>query len=188
MHKFCQFRIFWHHLIFLLQERGLDVGAQASWLASSFNETAKEFYNKTTEVSRRLALWGPLGSYLEGVAEVFETSTSLNLSEEKLLNEGFDWLLPACRVSELNSALGFLQIVLAQLRWDSLFKYSPAPRNHLLFLSFSHSSLSLIGTPSQIADTFRQMFSSRGQAKLLLKSDKWLQQRRLISSALPNPA
>uniref|UniRef100_A0A665UNA8 Protein MMS22-like n=1 Tax=Echeneis naucrates TaxID=173247 RepID=A0A665UNA8_ECHNA len=94
----------------------LDVGAQASWLASSFNETAKEFYNKTTEVSRKLALWGPLGSYLDGVSEVFETSTSLSLSEEKLLNEGFNWLLPACRQSELNSALGFLQIVLAQLR------------------------------------------------------------------------
>ncbi|XP_074539044.1 protein MMS22-like [Halichoeres trimaculatus] len=103
-------------LLLLFQERGLDVGAQASWLASSFNETAKEFYNKTTEVSRRLALWGPLGSYLEGVAEVFETSTNLSLSEEKLLNEGFDWLLPACRLSELNSALGFLQTVLAQLR------------------------------------------------------------------------
>ena len=102
--------------IFFSQERGLDVGAQAGWLASSFNETAKEFYDKTTDASRRLALWGPLGSYLEGVAEVFETSSSLNLSEEKLLNEGFDWLLPACRLSELNSALGFLQIVLSQLR------------------------------------------------------------------------
>lgn len=92
------------------------MGAQASWLASSFNETAKEFYSKTTEVSRKLALWRPLSSYLEGVAEVFETSTNLNLSQEKLLNEGFDWLLPACRVSELNSALSFLQVVLAQLR------------------------------------------------------------------------
>uniref|UniRef100_A0A672HQ04 Protein MMS22-like n=1 Tax=Salarias fasciatus TaxID=181472 RepID=A0A672HQ04_SALFA len=103
-------------LLLLFQERGLDVGAQAGWLASSFKETAKEFYDKTTEVSRRLALWGPLGSYLEGVAEVFETSATLGLSEEKLLNEGFGWLLPACRQSELNSALGFLQIVLAQLR------------------------------------------------------------------------
>lgn len=111
--------LFWRgqlSLLLLFQERGLDVGAQAGWLASSFNETAKEFYSKTTEVSRKLALWGPLGSYLEGVAEVFETSTSLNLSEEKLLNEGFDWLLPACRQSELNSALGFLQTVLGQLR------------------------------------------------------------------------
>ncbi|XP_028985753.1 protein MMS22-like isoform X2 [Betta splendens] len=103
-------------LLLLFQERGLDVGAQASWLASSFNQMAKEFYNKNTEVSRRLALWGPLGSYLEGVAEVFETSSNLSLSEEKLLNDGFDWLLPACRQSELSSALGFLQTVLAQLR------------------------------------------------------------------------
>ncbi|XP_021177362.2 protein MMS22-like isoform X1 [Fundulus heteroclitus] len=103
-------------LLLLFQERGLDGGAQAGWLASSFNETAKEFYNKTTEASRRLALWGPLGSYLEGVAEVFETSSSLGLSEEQLLSEGFDWLLPACRQSELNSVLGFLQVVLAQLR------------------------------------------------------------------------
>lgn len=103
-------------LLLLFQERELDVGAQACWLASSFNETAKEFYSKTTEMSRKLALWGPLGSYLEGVAEVFETSTNLSLSEEKLLNEGFGWLLPACRQSELNSVLGFLQTVLAQLR------------------------------------------------------------------------
>ncbi|RVE62244.1 hypothetical protein OJAV_G00155200 [Oryzias javanicus] len=103
-------------LLLLFQERGLDVGVQASWLASSFNETAKEFYNKTTELSRRQALWGPLGSYLDGVAEVFEMSSSLGLSEEKLLSEGFDWLLPACRQSELNSALSFLQIILAQLR------------------------------------------------------------------------
>nr|XP_046256246.1 protein MMS22-like [Scatophagus argus]XP_046256247.1 protein MMS22-like [Scatophagus argus]XP_046256248.1 protein MMS22-like [Scatophagus argus] len=103
-------------LLLLFQERGLDVGAQARWLASSFTEMAKEFYSKTTEVSRKLALWGPLGSYLDGVAEVFEMSTSLSQSEEKLLNEGFDWLLPACRLSELNSALGFLQIILAQLR------------------------------------------------------------------------
>ncbi|XP_061632514.1 protein MMS22-like isoform X1 [Phyllopteryx taeniolatus] len=103
-------------LVLLFQEKGLDVGPLASGLASSFNDTAKEFYNKTTEMSRKLALWGPLGSYLEGVAEVFETSTRLNLSEEKLLNEGFVWLLPACRQHELNSLLGFLQTVLAQLR------------------------------------------------------------------------
>ncbi|CAB1333668.1 unnamed protein product [Coregonus sp. 'balchen'] len=103
-------------LLLLFQERGLDVGAQASWLASSFSQTAREFYLKTTEPSRRLALWGPLGSYLEGVAEVFETSVSLGLSEERLLNEGFGLLLPACRQSELSSALGFLQIVLRELR------------------------------------------------------------------------
>ncbi|KAM9514073.1 LOW QUALITY PROTEIN: protein MMS22-like [Salvelinus alpinus] len=103
-------------LLLLFQERGLDVGAQASWLASSFSQTVREFYLKTTEPSRHLALWGSLGFYLGGVAEVFETSVCLGLSEEKLLNEGFSLLLPACRQSELSSALGFLQIVLRKLR------------------------------------------------------------------------
>ncbi|XP_016893079.1 protein MMS22-like isoform X2 [Cynoglossus semilaevis] len=103
-------------LLLLFQERGLDVGAQASWLANSFNETSKEFYDKTTEVSRKIALWGTLSSYLDGVSEVFEMSSNLSLSEEKLLNDGFAWLLRACSQSELNSALCFLQVVLAQLR------------------------------------------------------------------------
>ncbi|TNN02939.1 hypothetical protein fugu_010426 [Takifugu bimaculatus] len=118
-------------LLLLFQERGLDVGAQASALASSFNQTAKEFYSKTTEVSRKLALWGPLSSYMEGVVEVFETSTNLSLSQEKLLNEGFDWLLPACRVSELNSALSFLQVVLAQLRRVHQHSVQSAPNSSL---------------------------------------------------------
>uniref|UniRef100_A0A674NIX5 Protein MMS22-like n=1 Tax=Takifugu rubripes TaxID=31033 RepID=A0A674NIX5_TAKRU len=100
-------------------------------LASSFNQTAKEFYSKTTEVSRKLALWGPLSSYMEGVVEVFETSTNLSLSQEKLLNEGFDWLLPACRVSELNSALSFLQVVLAQLRRVHQHSVQSAPNSSL---------------------------------------------------------
>uniref|UniRef100_A0A674EEM6 Protein MMS22-like n=1 Tax=Salmo trutta TaxID=8032 RepID=A0A674EEM6_SALTR len=94
-----------------LSEAGL-----MNFLCWAFSQTAREFYLKTTEPSRRLALWGPLGSYLGGVAEVFETSVCLGLSEEKLLNEEFGLLLPACRQSELSSALGFLQIVLRELR------------------------------------------------------------------------
>uniref|UniRef100_A0A8C6LJQ8 Protein MMS22-like n=1 Tax=Nothobranchius furzeri TaxID=105023 RepID=A0A8C6LJQ8_NOTFU len=141
------------------------------WLAFSFSETAKEFYNKTTEVSRRLALWGPLGSYLEGVAEVFETSPSLSLSEEKLLSEGFDWLLPACRQSELNSALGFLQTVLAQRVHQRSVQSAPAPvwapttanvikERHLVvaaalwahFFPFLHSLRLSQTPPAQLAD------------------------------------
>lgn len=103
-------------LVLLYLEKGLDVGALAEQLAAYFSQTAREFYLKTTEPSRKLALWVPLSSYLEGVSEVFETSPGLMLSEERLLNEGFGLLLPACRQSELSSALGFLQTVLAQLR------------------------------------------------------------------------
>ncbi|KTG45812.1 hypothetical protein cypCar_00002340 [Cyprinus carpio] len=103
-------------LLLLYLEKGLDAGALAEQLATYFSQAAREFYLKTTEPSRKLALWAPLSSYLEGVSEVFETSPNLTLSEERLLNEGFGLLLPACRQSELSSALGFLQTVLAQLR------------------------------------------------------------------------
>ncbi|XP_051575519.1 protein MMS22-like [Myxocyprinus asiaticus] len=103
-------------LILLYLEKGLDAGPLAEQLAAYFSQAAREFYLKTTDPSRKLALWVPLSSYLEGVSEVFETSPNLTLSEEKLLNEGFGLLLPACRQSELSSALGFLQTVLAQLR------------------------------------------------------------------------
>ncbi|TRY84629.1 hypothetical protein DNTS_001352, partial [Danionella cerebrum] len=103
-------------LMLLYLEKGLDIGALADQVASYFSQAAREFYLKTTEASRKLALWAPLSSYLDGVSEVFETSPNLTMSEERLLNEGFGLLLPACRQSELSSALGFLQTVLAQLR------------------------------------------------------------------------
>uniref|UniRef100_A0A8C2B639 Protein MMS22-like n=1 Tax=Cyprinus carpio TaxID=7962 RepID=A0A8C2B639_CYPCA len=103
-------------LVLLYLEKGLDAGALAEQLATYFSQAAREFYLKTTEPLRKLALWAPLSSYLEGVSKVFETSPNLALSEERLLNEGFGLLLPACRQSELSSALGFLQTVLAQLR------------------------------------------------------------------------
>uniref|UniRef100_A0A8C9TJ92 Protein MMS22-like n=1 Tax=Scleropages formosus TaxID=113540 RepID=A0A8C9TJ92_SCLFO len=102
--------------VLLFQERGLDVAALADRLGTAFTQVAREFYLKTTEATRKLALWPLLGAYIEGVQEVLESSAHLHLSEEKLLNEGFGLLLPACRQSELNSALGFLQSALAQLR------------------------------------------------------------------------
>ncbi|XP_026868330.2 protein MMS22-like [Electrophorus electricus] len=103
-------------LTLLYVERALDVGALATRLSSSFEKAAREFYLKTTEVARRAALWPLLASYLGGVSEVWETSATLCLSEEKLLGEGFSLLLPACRPAELSTALSFLQTALAQLR------------------------------------------------------------------------
>ncbi|KAJ8411514.1 hypothetical protein AAFF_G00163220 [Aldrovandia affinis] len=103
-------------LLLLFLQRGLDVGALAGRLGEAFTLAAREFYLKTTEPARKLALWGLLDSYLEGVQEVFETSAFLHLSEERLLNDGFALLLPACRPSELSSALAFTQNVLAQLQ------------------------------------------------------------------------
>ncbi|XP_066558733.1 protein MMS22-like isoform X2 [Amia ocellicauda] len=108
--------------ILLYEEKGLDVAVLADQLSMAFQQVAKEFYLKTTDQTRKLTLWTLLSTYIEGVQEVFETSSYLHLSEEKLLNEGFSMLLPACRESELHTTLFFLQSVLAQLR--SVYKRS----------------------------------------------------------------
>nr|XP_015210975.1 PREDICTED: protein MMS22-like isoform X2 [Lepisosteus oculatus] len=108
--------------ILLYEEKGLDVGVLAEQLSLAFKQVAKEFYLKTTDHTRKLSLWTLLSTYIEGVQEVFETSSYLHLSEEKLLNEGFGMLLPACRESELQTTLCFLQTILAQLR--SVYKRS----------------------------------------------------------------
>uniref|UniRef100_A0AAR2LE22 Protein MMS22-like n=1 Tax=Pygocentrus nattereri TaxID=42514 RepID=A0AAR2LE22_PYGNA len=101
-------------LLLLFGGHGLDLAPLASKLSSAFTDAAREFYLKTTEPARRTALWHPLSTYLEGTAELWQTSATLCQSEESLLGEGFGLLLPACRTAELNTALSFLQTALTQ--------------------------------------------------------------------------
>ncbi|XP_038617173.1 protein MMS22-like isoform X1 [Tachyglossus aculeatus] len=106
------------HLVFLLMyvERNLDVGVLSEKLAKDFCERAKSFLVSKSDVEQKRSLWRLLAVYVDGVQEVFETSCFLHLSQEKLLNEGFSMLLPACREAELSVVLNFLQAVLARLR------------------------------------------------------------------------
>ncbi|XP_064412327.1 protein MMS22-like [Latimeria chalumnae] len=108
--------------ILMYEEKNLDIGVQAEKLAGSFQQVAKEFLLKTTDPSRKAALWTLLAAYVDGVQEVFEMSRYLHLSEEKLLNDGFSMLLPACWESKLNTVLNFVQALLAKLR--SVYKRS----------------------------------------------------------------
>nr|XP_014345731.1 PREDICTED: protein MMS22-like [Latimeria chalumnae] len=101
--------------ILMYEEKNLDIGVQAEKLAGSFQQVAKEFLLKTTDPSRKAALWTLLAAYVDGVQEVFEMSRYLHLSEEKLLNDGFSMLLPACWESKLNTVLNFVQALLAKL-------------------------------------------------------------------------
>ncbi|KAF7692774.1 protein MMS22-like [Silurus meridionalis] len=97
-------------------ERGVDVGGVATRISTSFSSAAREFYLKTTPVPRRNELWRLISAYLEGVGQVWQSSATLCLSEEKLINEGFGLLLPACGARELDTVLDFLQLALTQLR------------------------------------------------------------------------
>ncbi|NXA35546.1 MMS22 protein, partial [Eudromia elegans] len=97
-------------------EKKMDISVLAEKLANAFREKAKEFLVTKNDYTQKQNLWTLLSTYIDGVQEVFETSCDLNLSQEKLLNDGFTMLLPACRGAELSMVLNFLQIVLARLR------------------------------------------------------------------------
>ncbi|XP_068087310.1 protein MMS22-like isoform X2 [Hyperolius riggenbachi] len=106
------------HFAFILVyvEKKLDISVLAEKLSSSFRETAKEFLVSKGDYGQKHTHWSLLSTYVDGVQEVFETSSLLQLSEEKLLNDGFSMLLPACREAELSAVLHFLQVAIARLR------------------------------------------------------------------------
>ncbi|KAM4679404.1 protein MMS22-like [Amazona ochrocephala] len=106
------------HFAFILiyVEKNMDISVLAEKLSNAFREKAKEFLVTKNDYTQKQNLWPVLSTYIDGVQEVFETSCCLSLSEEKLLNDGFTMLLPACRGAELSMVLNFLQVVLARLR------------------------------------------------------------------------
>ncbi|XP_062980932.1 protein MMS22-like [Elgaria multicarinata webbii] len=97
-------------------EKNMDMGVLAEHLSNAFHEKAKEFLVARNDLLQKQNLWMLLSTYVDGVQEVFETSCYLNLSEEKLLSDGFSMLLPGCRGAELATVLTFLQDVLFRLR------------------------------------------------------------------------
>ncbi|KAM4043309.1 protein MMS22-like isoform 2-T2 [Anomaloglossus baeobatrachus] len=102
--------------ILIYVEKNMDISVLAEKLSHSFRETAKEFLVSKSDYGQKHTHWALLSTYVDGVQEVFETNSLLQLSEEKLLNDGFSMLLPACRESELSAVLHFLQIAIARLR------------------------------------------------------------------------
>ncbi|KAH0622164.1 hypothetical protein JD844_024220 [Phrynosoma platyrhinos] len=97
-------------------ERKMDISVLAEEVSNAFHQKAKEFLVERNDLLQKQNLWMLLSTYLDGVQEVFDISCGLNLSEEKLLSEGFSMLLPGCRGTELSTVLNFLQDVLFKLR------------------------------------------------------------------------
>lgn len=97
-------------------EKNMDISALAEELSHAFREKAKDFLVTKNDLGQKQNLWLLLSTYIDGVQEVFETSRTLHLSEENLLNEGFSMLLPGCRGTELVMVLNFLQDILSRLR------------------------------------------------------------------------
>ncbi|XP_077977684.1 protein MMS22-like [Glandiceps talaboti] len=103
-------------LILIYEDKGLDVKVQTHKLASQFNTICREFIQRGEDSNQRHQYWELLNTYLEGVQEVYERSTYLNLSEDQLIGDGFLHLLPVCKVYELQAALTCIQTVLVRHR------------------------------------------------------------------------
>ncbi|XP_066464297.1 protein MMS22-like isoform X2 [Eleutherodactylus coqui] len=102
--------------ILIYVEKNMDISVLAEKISHRFRETAKEFLVSKGDYGQKHTHWNLLSTYVDGVEEVFETSCRLDLSEEKLLNDGFSMLLPACRESELSAVIRLLQTAIARLR------------------------------------------------------------------------
>ncbi|XP_070274149.1 protein MMS22-like [Myotis yumanensis] len=103
--------------LLMYTQKNVDIGVLAEKFSDAFQAKAREFLvSKNDEMGQRQTLWTLLSIYIDGVQEVFETSQCLHPSHEKLLNDGFSMLLPACQEPELRTVLHFLQAVLARIR------------------------------------------------------------------------
>ena len=104
--------------LLMYTQKNLDISVLAEKFSGVFREKAKEFLvSKNDDMGQRQTLWTLLSIYIDGVQEVFETGHCLHPSHEKLLNDGFSMLLRACQESELRTLLGFLQALLARIRY-----------------------------------------------------------------------
>ncbi|XP_039212014.1 protein MMS22-like [Crotalus tigris] len=150
-------------------DKSMDIGMLAEPLSVAFCEKAKEFLVARNDLLQKQNLWMLLSTYVDGVQEVFESSLYLNLSEEKLMSDGFSMLLPGCRGAELAAVLNFLQAVLFRLRTahkqlnqgPSAQPSSVAKEHHLAvakalwrnFFPYLKGQRMLKSSPPQLADT-----------------------------------
>ncbi|XP_015673226.1 protein MMS22-like [Protobothrops mucrosquamatus] len=150
-------------------DKSMDIGMLAEPLSVAFCEKAKEFLVARNDLLQKQNHWMLLSTYVDGVQEVFESSLYLNLSEEKLMSDGFSMLLPGCRGAELAAVLNFLQAVLFRLRTahkqlnqgPNAQPSSVAKEHHLAvakalwrnFFPYLKGQRMLESSPPQLADT-----------------------------------
>nr|XP_022342343.1 protein MMS22-like [Crassostrea virginica]XP_022342344.1 protein MMS22-like [Crassostrea virginica] len=94
-------------------QRNISVQALAEKLVGIFNRAASDLGR---DEMRRHSHWTIVCSYLEHVAEVFERSTDVEMSQHVLIGEGLGKLLDVCRTSEINGVVITVQEILSKFR------------------------------------------------------------------------
>ncbi|KAJ8040398.1 Protein MMS22-like [Holothuria leucospilota] len=98
------------------QNVSCDFTIIADWLVQNFNSTCWHFKQENLDPSKKTALWSMISSYISDVQDVIESSTWLNLSEDKLISQGFSFVLSACSDSEISRILTFSEAVIQHFR------------------------------------------------------------------------
>ncbi|PIK52793.1 hypothetical protein BSL78_10304 [Apostichopus japonicus] len=103
--------------ISLAQQDALhDLSPLADRLVQDFNKNCSLFKQTNLDAKDRSTLWSKICNYVMDVQDVIEGSRWLNLSEEKLIGQGFSFVLPACTDAELPRMLTFIQTVIQHFR------------------------------------------------------------------------
>ncbi|XP_066028279.1 protein MMS22-like isoform X2 [Pocillopora verrucosa] len=102
-------------LMLIYKEKNVDFGYLAERLSYSFVTVAREYTNSSRDKTHQKNCWQLITLYLDSTQDVFEHKNKQDLSESKLIADGFQYLLHSCRDNELRYLLSFVQTILASL-------------------------------------------------------------------------
>ncbi|XP_053397350.1 protein MMS22-like isoform X2 [Mercenaria mercenaria] len=101
-------------LMLVYVERNMDVGFLADRMMAAFDNAVSDF--GAAGIDSKHLLWKLILIYIEGLQEVIETSSTLQLSEYKLICPAVHKLLTVCSEHELRSTLSMLHSVVQKFR------------------------------------------------------------------------
>ncbi|KAL9969297.1 hypothetical protein ACROYT_G021496, partial [Oculina patagonica] len=148
-------------LLLIYKEKNVDFGYLAERLSHSFANIARDYMESSSrDKSHQKNCWQLITLYLDSSQDVFEHKNKQDLSESKLLVDGFQFLFRSCRDNELRYLLMFVQTTLTSLTQNSRRKTGSSDAVSVLWKHvFSHvralvsDALCVQSAPSHLADT-----------------------------------
>ncbi|XP_068755501.1 protein MMS22-like [Montipora capricornis] len=103
-------------LVLIYKEKNVDFSYLAERLSQNFATVASEYTESFTgDKNHHKNNWKLITLYLDSAQDVFEHKNKQDLSENKLLGDGFQFLFRYCRDNELRCLLTFVQTTLSSL-------------------------------------------------------------------------
>jgi len=148
-------------LTLIYKEKNVDFGYVAERLSQNFASVARAYAESCSrDKSHQKNCWQLITLYLDSTQDVFDHKNKQDLSESKLLANGFQFLFRSCRDNELRYLLTFVQTTLTSLTQNSRQKAGSSEAVSVLWKHlFSHvralvcDAVCMQSAPSHVADT-----------------------------------